>query len=155
MEEKRTGGGKEFIFSMLWAILFMYFGQYITYVMPSYKIVGTIITILLFCILGFFVLTRYAAIFTYGFKDDILRINRSIGHRNKEVEMYISEVKSITKTRPSVKVKNVYNMRTSVFSSKKTYYVVYERSGIVNMLVFEPTDVLAKKIQSRKKNSKS
>ncbi len=63
MEEKRTGGGKEFIFSLLWAVIFMILGQYI----------------ILFCLLqnnrydnndtfilyiGFFVLTRYAAIFT-------------------------------------------------------------------------------------------
>lgn len=90
MEEKRTGGGKEFIFSLLWAVIFMILGQYIIFILPSYKIIGTIITILLFCILGFFVLTRYAAIFTYSIKDDIVRVNRAIGHRNKEVEFYIS-----------------------------------------------------------------
>ncbi len=54
MEEKRTGGGKEFIFSLLWAVIFMILGQYIIFILPSYKIIGTIITILLFCILGFF-----------------------------------------------------------------------------------------------------
>ena len=89
MEEKRTGGGKEFIFSLLWAVIFMILGQYIIFILPSYKIIGTIITILLFCILGFFVLTRYAAIFTYSIKDDIVRVNRAIGHRNKEVEFFI------------------------------------------------------------------
>lgn len=99
MEEKRTGGGKEFIFSLLWAVIFMILGQYIIFILPSYKIIGTIITILLFCILGFFVLTRYAAIFTYSIKDDIVRVNRAIGHRNKEVEfIYGREVCYQTKT---------------------------------------------------------
>lgn len=155
MEEKRTGGGKEFVFAMVWAVVLMLAGQYITYLLPSYKIIGTIITILMFCVLGFFVLTRYAAVFTYSVKDDIVRVNRSIGHRNKEVEFFASEVKSVTKTRPEQKVINVYNMRTTVFSLKKVRYVVYERNGIKNMLVFEPSDKMAKKIQSRAKNGKS
>ncbi len=120
MEEKRTGGGKEFIFSLLWAVIFMILGQYIIFILPSYKIIGTIITILLFCILGFFVLTRYAAIFTYSIKDDIVRVNRAIGHRNKEVEFYISDVKSVTRQKPQKTSENdIQNMRASVFSPKK------------------------------------
>ena len=125
MEEKRTGGGKEFIFSLLWAVIFMILGQYIIFILPSYKIIGTIITILLFCILG---LTRYAAIFTYSIKDDIVRVNRAIGHRNKEVEFYISDVKSVTRQKPKKTPKTIYNMRASVFSPKKVWYVVYEKS---------------------------
>lgn len=155
MEEKRTGGGKEFVFAVLWAVVLMLAGQYITYLLPSYKIIGTIITILMFCVLGFFVLTRYAAVFTYSVRDDVVRINRSIGHRNKEVEFFASEVKSVTKTRPQQKVSNVYNMKTTVFSPKNLWYVVYEKNGIKNMLVFEPSDKMAKKIQSRAKNGKS
>ena len=37
MEEKRTGGGKEFIFSLLWAVIFMILGQYIIFILPSYN----------------------------------------------------------------------------------------------------------------------
>ena len=85
MEEKRTGGGKEFIFSLLWAVIFMILGQYIIFYFAKLQNIGTIITILLFCILGFFVLTRYAAIFTYSIKDDIVRVNRAIGHRTKKL----------------------------------------------------------------------
>ena len=155
MEEKRTGGGKEFIFSLLWAVIFMILGQYIIFILPSYKIIGTIITILLFCILGFFVLTRYAAIFTYSIKDDIVRVNRAIGHRNKEVEFYISDVKSVTRQKPQKTPKTIYNMRASVFSPKKVWYVVYEKNRIENMLVFEPSQNMAEKIKSRAKNSKA
>ena len=148
MEEKRTGGGKEFIFSLLWAVIFMILGQYIIFILPSYKIIGTIITILLFCILGFFVLTRYAAIFTYSIKDDIVRVNR-------EVEFYISDVKSVTRQKPKKTPKTIYNMRASVFSPKKVWYVVYEKNRIENMLVFEPSQKMAEKIKSRAKNSKA
>ena len=137
MEEKRTGGGKEFIFSLLWAVIFMILGQYIIFILPSYKIIGTIITILLFCILGFFVLTRYAAIFTYSIKDDIVR------------------VKSVTRQKPQKTPKTIYNMRASVFSPKKVWYVVYEKNRIENMLVFEPSQKMVEKIKSRAKNSKA
>ena len=97
MEEKRTGGGKRiYIFAFMGCHIYDFRTIY-NFILPSYKIIGTIITILLFCILGFFVLTRYAAIFTYSVKDDIVRVNRAIGHRNKEVEFYISDVKSVTR----------------------------------------------------------
>ena len=137
MEEKRTGGGKEFIFSLLWAVIFMILGQYIIFILPSYKIIGTIITILLFC------------------KDDIVRVNRAIGHRNKEVEFYISDVKSVTRQKPQKTPKTIYNMRASVFSPKKVWYVVYEKNRIENMLVFEPSQKMVEKIKSRAKNSKA
>ena len=138
MEEKRTGGGKEFIFSLLWAVIFMILGQYIIFILPSYKIIGTIITI-----------------FTYSIKDDIVRVNRAIGHRNKEVEFYISDVKSVTRQKPKKTPKTIYNMRASVFSPKKVWYVVYEKNRIENMLVFEPSQKMAEKIKSRAKNSKT
>lgn len=122
--------------------------------MPSYKIIGTIITILLFCILGFFVLTRYAAIFTYSIKDDSVRVNRAIGHRNKEVEFYISDVKSVTRQKPKKTPKTIYNMRASVFSPKKVWYVVYEKNRIENMLVFEPSQKWLKRLRAERKTAK-
>ena len=115
--------------------------------------IGTIITILLFCILGFFVLTRYAAIFTYSIKDDIVRVNRAIGHRNKEVEFYISDVKSVTRQKPKKTPKTIYNMRASVFSPKKVWYVVYEKNRIENMLVFEPSQKMAEKIKKQRRKT--
>ena len=123
MEEKRTGGGKEFIFSLLWAVIFMILGQYIIFILPSYKIIGTIITILLFCILGFFVLTRYAAIFTYSVKDDIVRVNRAIGHRNKEVEFYISDVKSVTRK----KLRKRYTICVRVYFRLKRFGTLFTK----------------------------
>ena len=78
MEEKRTGGGKEFVFSVIWAVILLCIGRVITNLLENYKIIGVIITIIMFCVLGFFVLTRYSAVYTFTFKDDRLRVNRSI-----------------------------------------------------------------------------
>ena len=116
MEETRTGGGKEFVFSMIWAVVLLFIGKILIEALPNYKIIGTVITILMFCVLGFFVLTRYSAIFTYSLKNDRLRVNRKIGHRNKEVDFAMSSVKSVTKHRPDKAPKNIQNMKNRDFN---------------------------------------
>lgn len=155
MEETRTAGGKEFVFSVLWAIVLLFIGSYIISALPEYKIIGMIITLLIFCVLGFFVLTRYSAIFTYSLKDDRLRINRAIGKRNKEVDFAISDIKSMTKHRPKNSTGRAKVMKETVFSQKDVYYVVYEKYGLRNTLVFAPSKVMADKILSRVKNIKT
>lgn len=154
MEETRTGGGKEFVYSVIWAIAMLVVGKGIINALPSYKIIGTIITILMFCVLGFFVLTRYSAVYTYSLKNDRLRVNRKIGHRNKEVDFAVSEVKSVTRQRPKNVPKNVQTMKTTVFSQKDVWYVVYEKGRISNMLVCQMSKSMADKLMSRAKNTK-
>lgn len=154
MEETRAAGGKEFVFSVLWTILLLLIGKYIIFALPQYKVIGTIITILMFCVLGFFVLTRYAAVYTYTLKNDRFRANRKIGHRNKETDFALSGVRVVTKRRPDKKVKHIQTMRTSVFSSKNIWYIVYDKNGVSNMLVCEISKNMADKIRSRAKNTK-
>lgn len=148
MQECRTGGMKEFIFSVIWSVLILFFGRYIIFMLPAYKITGAIFTVILFCILGFFVLTRYAAVFTYTLKGYNLRINRRIGGRNKELEIKLSEAESICKHKPPVHLKRrcIYMMCTSVFSCKKRRYIVYRHGGIHGMIVFEPSREMFRKI---------
>lgn len=154
MEETRTGAVKEFVFSVIWLIVLLIIGRGLTNTLQNYKIIGIAVTILMFCVLGFFVITRYCAIYTYSLKNDRLRVNRKIGHRNKEIDMAVSSVKSITRQRPSDKVKNTYNMKTTVFSSKNVWYLLYRKDSEMNMLVFEPSKGMADKIKSRSKNSR-
>lgn len=154
MEETRTGGGREFVFSVIWAVILLFVGKIIIEALPAYKIIGTIITILMFCVLGFFVLTRYAAIYTYTLKNDRLRVNRKIGHRNKEVDFAVSAVKSVTGKKPLNSPKYVYTMKTTVFSHKNTWYVVYEEKRVRKMLVCDMSADMADKLKSRSKNAK-
>ncbi|MBQ8301804.1 MAG: hypothetical protein IJX57_07590 [Clostridia bacterium] len=154
MEETRTGGGKEFMFSVVWAIIMLLVGKGIINALPTYKIIGMIITILMFCVLGYFVLTRYSAIYTYTLKNDRLRVNRKIGHRNKEVDFAVSEIKSVTRQRPHNAPKNVQTMKTTVFSQKDVWYVVYEKGRVPNMLVCQMSKGMADKLKSRAKNTK-
>ena len=149
MKEVRTGGSKEFLFSVIWMMLLLFAGRCLIAIMPSYKLFGTIISIIMFAVLGFFVLTRYVAVFTYTLHGYSLRINRTIGNRNKEIEIRISSVKNISRSKPSDMPKRqyIYNMRPSVFVSKKLWYVEYERNTFREVLVFEPTREFADKIK--------
>ena len=155
MEEVRTGGGKEFVFSVIWAIILLFIGRGITNTLDEYKIIGVLITIIMFCFLGFFVLTRYGAVYTYTLKDDRLRINRSIGYRNKEVDFAVSEVKSVTRTRPKNAPKTTLTMRTSVFSTKNRWYVVYDKNRIRTLLVCDMSGNIADKLRKEAKNVKA
>ena len=42
-----------------------------------------------------------------------------------------------------------------IISPKKVWYVVYEKTRIENMLVFEPSQKMDEKIKRRAKNSKA
>lgn len=147
MEETRTGGVKEFVFSVIWAIVILFFGRFIIALLPDYKVIGTIVTLILFCVLGFFVLTRYSAVYTYSLKGNRFRANRKIGHRNKELEFSLSEVKSVTKTKPR-KAPRAQNMRATVFSRKNIWYIVYKKNKQENLAVCEISKQMADKLRS-------
>lgn len=149
MEEQRTGGGKEFVFSVVWAIILLGIGRIITSSLPDYKIIGILVTIALYCVLGFFVMTRYAAIYTYTLKNGRFRVNRSIGHRNKELDFALSKVKSVSKTRPNIRAE-IYNMRNSVFLKKNVWYIVFEKNGKDTLLVCSISHKMAESIRKKK-----
>ena len=153
MEEKRTGGKKEFLYSVLWAIAILIVGRFIIFALPDYKVVGAVITLLLFCVLGFFVLTRYSAVYTYSLKNTCFRANRKIGHRNKEFEVSLSSVKSVTRKRPK-KSPRAQNMRTTVFSKKDLWYIVYRKNKQDMLLVCNISSKMAEKIKSGVKHAK-
>lgn len=158
MKEKRTAGTKEFIFSMLWAIFLLFVGRGIVNSLPSYKFIGSVITIIFFCVLGFFVLTRYSSTFTYEDTGYSLRINRGIGKRNKEIEFRFEDIIYMGRECPKELPKPRYHMRTSVFSRKKCSYIVFGYKGSEQSLVFEPSDKfmdnLKKSIKKHKKEIK-
>lgn len=147
MKETATGGTKEFIYSVIWAIVLLFAGKFIINFMPSYKVAGSIITILMFCVLGFFVMTRYAAVYTYELSGYTLRVNRKIGHRNKEAETKMSDIKYIGREKPQNMPKYVYTMRSSVFPNKRVCYIIYDKNRVEHGLVFEPSDKLMIQIQ--------
>lgn len=139
MEEKRSAGGREFFIAIAWSVFLFTVSQYIGSAMETYHIVANLIAIVMFCVLGFFVLTRYCATFTYTVKDGRVRINRLIGHRNKEVDFAVSNIKSICAPNARINVKNVYKMTTKVFSKSGLCLIVFNKSGFDEAVVFEPS----------------
>ncbi len=158
MKEVHKSGNREFFYTMLWALGLLFAGRMLVDSMPSFKIFGSIATLIAFCILGFFVLTRYSARFTYENTGHSLRINQMIGKRNKEIEFNFSDILSITSYKPADMPKPVYNMRVSVFSDKKSKYIIWGYTGSKQTLVFEPSDKfmseLKKSIKADKKKKK-
>lgn len=139
MEENLTAGTKEFVFSVIWTVLLLTAGRYITFILPSYKIAGTILTVLMFCILGFFVLTHYCAVYTYTVKNGKLTVNRAIGHRNKTVTVPLSQITSVTRKKPAGTRRAEYTMKKRVFPGGRECFVTYKRSGKESVIVFEPS----------------
>ena len=148
MEEVKTGGKKEFFISVIWVVLLLFIGDIIVSLLPDYKIIGIIITILMLCSLGFFVLTRYSAVYTYSVKNGRMRVNRKIGHRNKEIDFRLSDVVSITRHRPNGAVKNVSNMHTKLISRRNIWYIAYKQGKTERLLVCEISKDMAGKIHN-------
>lgn len=139
MEEKRTAGGKEFFIAVVWAIFLFTVSQYIGAAMKTYHIIANLTGIAMFCVLGFFVLTRYCATYTYTVKNGRVRINRLIGHRNKEVDFAIISIKSIGAGSSKSKVETTYNMTTKAFSKSKACRIVFNKTGKDEAVIFEPS----------------
>ena len=154
MKEVREAGGKEFVFSMLWAMFLLFVSRGIVNSLPDYKVIGAGAGILMYCVLGFFVLTRYSSRFTYENTGSSLRINRTIGKRNKEIEFKFGDVKSISRSKPKKLPKQVFYMRVSVFSDKKSYYITFTREGQEYMTVIEASEDFMKKLEKAVKGYK-
>lgn len=148
MSEEITAGGKEFVFAMIWAAgLYMVCGIIMS-LFGSYAFIGAIISIIIFCIFGFYVLTRYSARFTYTLKGNNLRVNRMIGKRNKEFEMKCSDIEgAYYGYKPMGFPRRAANMRKSIFSKKHSLYIEYRnKEGELCGIVIEPSEKLRKKI---------
>lgn len=155
MSEEKTAGGKQFVFVLIWsAALYLICGMMMS-LFGSYAFIGGIISVIVFCIFGFFVLTHYTARFTYSLKNGSLRINRMIGKRNKEVEFPVSDiVRSVYGVKPGDFTKQPVNMRISVFSSKNSLYIEYkDKNNGISGVIIEPSQKLRKRID-RERNKK-
>ena len=84
MQEVHTAGVKQFGFTVLSAAALYILCGIIMSAFGDFAFIGGIISVLIFCVYGYFVLTHYTSRFTYSLKNGSMRINRMIGKRNKE-----------------------------------------------------------------------
>lgn len=155
MKEEYSSGGREFMYVIVWAaILYIACGVMMS-LFGDYAFIGGIISLIIFCIFGYIVLTHYTARFTYSLKDGRLRINRSIGKRNKEMEFACAD---ITRTQYGEKpigfAKPIYGMRISVKNAAKSMYIEFNASdGEKHSVVIEPSEKLRKRIEKERKKA--
>lgn len=155
MKEEISSGGKQFWAVIAWSAVLYFICGVISAGFRSYAFVGGIISILIFCVFGFFVLIHYTARFTYTLKGGKLRINRTIGKRNKEIEIKCSDITNLYYGfKPVLFPKRPMSMRVSVFSPKKSLYIEYKNSsGEKNGIIIEPSEKLRRKIDKERKLS--
>ena len=155
MKEEYSSGGKQFLFVLLWsAFLYVACGTMMA-AFGNYAFIGGIISVLVFCVFGFFVLTHYTSKFTYSIKNDRLRINRMIGKRNKEIEI---SCRDITRThfgaKPNDFARPVQSMQISVISKKKSMYIEYRtKDGKTASVVIEPSEKLRRRIEKERERT--
>lgn len=154
MKEELTARGREFIFVLIWAaILYLACGVIASIFSGcGYSFIGGIISVLIFAAYGFFVLTRYTSRFIYQLSGGILRINRTIGKRNKEVELRCSDIISMNYgCAPPDFPKRPYNMRKSMISRKRLLFIKYrDKGGETRGVVIEPSEKLGRKIEKER-----
>lgn len=143
--EIQSAGLKEFFIALLWAALLFTLGSMTSYAVSLYKIISGAGTLLLLCVYAFFVLTRYSAVFTYTLEDKRLRVNRKIGHRNKELEIRYRDVLEITDADP--RIRRTARMKKYVMRNRRDVYVVYNDKGEKRCLLFCPSAEFLKRFK--------
>lgn len=152
MTENVSAGGKQFLIVLFWsAALYMIFGIIMS-ALHIYAFIGGIAAVIAFSILGFFVVTRYSARFTYSLKGGRLRITRQIGKRNKEREFACKDiVRTLYGVKPSDFVKKAPVMRMSIASAKKSLFIEYkDKNGQLCGIVIEPSKKLRNRIEEER-----
>lgn len=148
MKEELTAGGKEFMYALLWAAGLYFICGIMMSLFGSYAFIGGIISVIVFCVYGFFILTHYTSRFTYSVKNKRLRINRMIGKRNKEVELSCTDIEGLYYGyKPAGFPKRCQSMRKSIITKKYSLYIAYRnKEGGLSGVVIEPSEKLRKKI---------
>lgn len=154
MQEVHTAGVKQFAITLLVSALLYILCGVMMSAFSDYAFIGGIISVLVFCVFGFFVLTHYTARFSYTLKNGRLRINRMIGKRNREIEFACADITRIVNGyKPLDFPKHIYSMKTAIISSKDCMYIEYnDKSGGLSAVVINPSQKLRKRIEREKDN---
>ena len=158
MTEKNTAGIKEALFAVLWAAAILIGYDLADTAIRLYtadafssNMMLTIFAISAGCVLVYFVLTRYAAVFIYDADKKSLRITRKIGHRERVVDVKYKNIISFSRKIPENPPKPVHKMKKTVFSNKNAYCLIYKNGSARETVIFEPSRKLTETIKSMMK----
>ena len=149
LEQIKKAGGKEFFFSILVIALLAFAVSYIRFILPAYKTFADVGGIILFAVFGFFVLTRYGAVYQYVVDDSHIRLTRMIGKHNREVEFSPNEIVAITRQKP--KTNEHYTFSRFIFSHKHIVYITVEKDRLRRSVAMEADGDMLQALETFKK----
>ncbi len=149
MKQTKKSGFKEFIISLIAIFSVIFAARSLSFKFPGGAVVVDILSVVILAWLGFNVLVHYTAQFTYTLTDNSLRLNRQIGKRNREIEIPLNSISSISSNKPDCKY--IYNFSPNIFKNKNTKYIIFEYNRLVQAAVVEADDELKKALNNYKK----
>lgn len=149
MKQIKKSGFKEFIISLIAIFAVIFTANSISFRFPGGTAIADILSVILLAWLGFNILVHYTAEFTYTLSNESLRLNRQIGKRNKEIEIPLNSITSISSNKPDCKY--IYNFSPHIFKNKNTKYITFEHNRLVQAAAAEIDDELKKALNKYKK----
>lgn len=144
----KKAGTKEFLLSVLVFGVLAFLVSYFKFLLPAYKSIADVGGIFLFVLYGFFVLTRYAAVYTYRLSPDSIKLTRVIGKRNREVQFSPNEVIAVTRKKPSAK--EHYHFCRFIFPNKSMLYFTVDKDRLIRSVAIEADAELEKALKKLK-----
>ncbi len=142
MTETKQSGGKEFIAVLIMIALAAVLAWILQAVFSQYGALGQILAIAVFAALGYYVEMHFCAVYTYTIEGDKLVVTRALGKRRvKEYVFTKQELKSMTKTAPSGRVKH-YGTFTLTRANR-----VYIRDNSGKTAAIDPSPEFFKKLK--------
>ena len=127
--ETHTSGMKQFFIAVGAAAVFLAISLVIQFFTKSTPLIGDIVSVILFVVLGYIVYTHYTAVFEYRVDGHKLIITRKIGHREVSLTLKSGQINSITRSRPSGV--RVSGKCVAVMFPKNPLYIVCSDSAVL------------------------
>jgi len=148
--ETNKAGVKSFFFILIAVITAMLVLSCVKSAFENVLLVDAV-TILIFCIIGYYTLVRYSSVFEYSTDGEVLIIIRKIGHRVTTVNIDVKKIKKLSRNKADISsVKKPLNMCASIISKQRAYYLLYTEDKVKKAIIFEPTDALVEKLKRGK-----
>lgn len=143
ISEERKATVRHFFFALGAAFIAGGIGSVVSYVLPL-RLAGDFLSIALFCVLAYIVLTHYTSVFCYEINGRTVTLTRRIGAREKQIQIKCGAVVSVGKKRPEHA--KITNMSVSLLSGKHAVYLTYRQDGSLYAVRFEPSETFLKEL---------
>ncbi len=124
-------GVLEFIISLAVILLLQTIGSFISFILPSYKVLGHIIGIVLIAFYGRYVLRCYCSVITYEEGKRGITVSRMIGMRQKEISLPYGKITYFSHVKPENTKINAFTAH--IFPKKGDVYITDNAQNTVRI----------------------